>query len=160
MEQATIEFDKDPQLAELQVSYKSQRKTKDRLKVTGPDDLADYFRSIWDEDTIDLLESVYLVCLNGAHHAIGWIKLSTGGLNSATVDPRIVFGIALKCGARSIILAHNHPGGGIDPSPEDYAISKKVKEVGDLLGIKLLDHFIVTSDSHCSMSETAQWRFI
>lgn len=68
--------------------------------------------------------------------------ISVGTLNSSLVHPREVFRKAIKNGADSIILLHNHPSGDPVPSPEDIEVTRKLKEVGQLVGIPVLDHLV------------------
>lgn len=76
--------------------------------------------------------------------------ISIGTLNASLVHPREVFEPALSLHAASIIVAHNHPSGSLDPSQEDKEVTKRLKQAGDLLGINLLDHIIVTKSGYLS----------
>lgn len=79
-------------------------------------------------------------------------RVSVGSLNQSIVHPREVFKSAVYSSAAAIILVHNHPS--LDPAPsrEDIEITRRLKECGELLGIKLLDHIIV-GDSYVSFVE-------
>lgn len=79
--------------------------------------------------------------------------VSVGSLNASIVHPREVFRPAIKHGAASIVLLHNHPSGDITPSPDDIALTKRLKEVGSVLGIEVLDHLIIGADgtTYCSL---------
>lgn len=70
--------------------------------------------------------------------------ISIGTLDSSLVHPREIFEPALQLSAAEIVLAHNHPSGSLEPSDEDIAITKRVADAGDLLGIALVDHIIVS----------------
>jgi DNA repair protein RadC len=70
--------------------------------------------------------------------------VSVGILDASLLHPREVFEPALQLSAAGVILAHNHPSGKIDPSDEDIAITKRIADAGDLLGITLVDHVIVS----------------
>ena len=94
-----------------------------------------------------------MICLNGSHEAIGWVRVSTGGLNSTSIDPRIIFGVALQTASTAIIVAHNHPSGSLEPSNQDKEVTQTLKEAGKLLKIKVLDHIILTKDSSFSFEE-------
>ena len=149
-------------LAELKVSYRRGRARKALRPEDGP--ILDvrsserYLRSVWDKDTIDLREDFLLVCLNNAHEVLGWVKIASGGMNTANIDPRIIFGVALQAASSSIIVAHNHPSGGVPkPSAEDIAVTKRLREAGRLLGMRLLDHIILTRDGCYSFAESAEW---
>ena len=73
--------------------------------------------------------------------------MSVGGLTSAVADIRLLFGTALKILATGIVISHNHPSGNTRPSLQDRNLTKQVKEAGELLDIKLLDHIILTPEN-------------
>ena len=110
------QFERSPRLAELKVAYRSRTKAEKRQPIRGPEDVERYLRAIWNKSTLELVEEFVVVCLNGSHEAIGWVKVSTGGLTSSQVDPRVVFAIALQTASTAIIVAHNHPSGSLEPS--------------------------------------------
>jgi DNA repair protein RadC len=151
-------FERSPHLAELKVSYKRRRKVE-AGQLTMPWIIASattaeaYLRSAWDQDALELVEEVVVVCLNGGHEGLGWVKVSRGGFAQATIDPRVVFGVALQAAASAIILAHNHPGGTANASPEDLHVTRRLVEAGKLLGISVLDHIILTQDGAFSMAD-------
>ena len=70
--------------------------------------------------------------------------VSIGTLNLSIVHPREIFKLAILKSANSIILAHNHPSGNIEPSEEDIKVTEMLRKAGELLGIKVLDHVIVS----------------
>jgi DNA repair protein RadC len=70
--------------------------------------------------------------------------ISVGTLDASLLHPREVFEPALQLSAAGVVLAHNHPSGNLEPSDEDIAITKRIAEAGDLLGITLVDHIIVS----------------
>ncbi|MNK92754.1 hypothetical protein D3C87_1128900 [compost metagenome] len=71
------------------------------------------------------------------------------------MDSRILFTIALKATATSIIICHNHPSGNLRPSSEDIRITEKIKQAGKLLEIEVHDHLIISENSYFSMAEKA-----
>ncbi len=79
--------------------------------------------------------------------------ISIGILNSSLVHPREVFEPAIKNTASQIIITHNHPSGDSQPSTEDIQITKRLVKAGEILGIEIIDHVIVTADSYFSMKE-------
>ncbi|MFO0808991.1 MAG: JAB domain-containing protein [Gemmataceae bacterium] len=151
-------FERSPNLAELRVSYKRRRKSQ-AGQLAMPWFIASavtaeaYLRSVWDRDTLELVEEFLVVCLNGGHEVLGWVKVSRGGFAHAVVDPRVVFGVALQAASSAIIVAHNHPGGTTKPSPEDLAVTRQLAAAGKLLGVPVLDHIILTKDAFLSMAE-------
>lgn len=83
--------------------------------------------------------------------------IAEGTVNQCIVYPRIVMEKALRVGAASIILAHNHPGGGIKPSEADWLITERLFTVCKLLDIPLLDHLIISHQEVVSLKEMARW---
>lgn len=88
----------------------------------------------------------YLVCLtlDGANRLIAKRTITIGTLTASLVHPREVFADAIADRAAAIIIAHNHPSGSLMPSQADHEVTKQVKAAGELLGIELIDHIIVT----------------
>ena len=138
-------------IAEVQISYSSHIKAKDRMKVTGSMDAASAFRAIW--PAYDHIEFSYMLMLNRQNQILGYHQLSKGGMTGAVVDVRVIFQVALKSCATSLILAHNHPSGNLDTSDADRKITRQIKEAGLILDIPLLDHLIMTTDSYLSMAD-------
>jgi len=79
--------------------------------------------------------------------------ISIGSLNASIVHPRELFKAAIKVSSAAIILAHNHPSGDPNPSPEDIEITKRIWEGGQILGIKILDHIIIGDNKYVSLKE-------
>jgi DNA repair protein RadC len=145
------EFERSPKLSELKVTYRRRGAASGRKKVAGSFDAARYLKSVWDRDRIELIDEFVMVCLDGGHQPLGWLKVSTGGLTAAPVDVRVVLAVALQAASSALIVAHNHPSGCLDPSPEDIALTRKLKEAAAIVGIRLLDHIIITKDSSFSL---------
>ncbi len=91
--------------------------------------------------------------LNGAHEVIGVRVISKGLVNRTMVHPREVFADAITDRACAVAVAHNHPSGRLDPSPEDMEITRKLKKAGDFLGIPLLDHIVFSESGYFSFVE-------
>ncbi len=79
--------------------------------------------------------------------------VSIGTLNTTLIHPRECFKTAIRQNCCSVIFAHNHPSGSLEPSAEDIAVTKRLTDAGKLLGIEVLDHIIVTNESHKSFKE-------
>jgi len=97
-------------------------------------------------------EEFHALLLNSRHRVIREILVTRGLLDSALIHPREVFRPAVGEGAAGIILVHNHPSGDPSPSKEDGNITNRIKEAGETLGIKLLDHIIVGKGSFFSFT--------
>ena len=83
--------------------------------------------------------------------------VSVGILDQTIVHAREVFRAAIMDNAKAIIIAHNHPSGNVNPSENDKTLTKKIKECGDILGISVLDHIIVSRKNYYSMNEMGVW---
>jgi DNA repair protein RadC len=142
-----------PNLAEISVSYSSKVKSKERRKITSSKEAEAILRVIWSEGKIELREEFYILLLNRANDVLGWCQIGAGGLTGTVCDPRLVFSIALKCLACSVILAHNHPSGNTQPSASDIQLTKNLYEGGKLLEITVLDHLILTAEGFYSFAD-------
>lgn len=91
------------------------------------------------------------ILLNTKNQVIGTDKVSVGTLNSSVVHPRELFRNAIKRGAASVILLHNHPSGDPTPSREDKDITHRVMEAGKIIGIEVLDHIIIGDNKFISL---------
>ncbi len=101
-------------------------------------------------------EHFIILCLNSKNLITGYDIISIGILNSSLVHPREVFHSAIKKSASKIILIHNHPSGITDPSDQDDMITKRLKEVGDIIGINVVDHLIIVRDDYYSYKENSR----
>jgi DNA repair protein RadC len=95
-------------------------------------------------------EYFVMLTLDGARRLIKKHTIFIGTLNASLVHPREVFVLAIKDRAASIIIAHNHPSGSPDVSVQDREVTKRIKEAGELMGIKLDDHIIIAGDGFVS----------
>lgn len=93
-----------------------------------------------------------MLCLDARNNLID-DDVSIGTLNASLVHPREVFKKAIEANAAKVIVAHNHPSGDTEPSPEDIALTRRLGEVSRIVGIELIDHIIVTTDKFVSMKE-------
>ncbi len=82
--------------------------------------------------------------------------ISIGTLDASLVHPREVFEPALRHGAASVIVAHNHPSGSAEPSPEDLEVTVRLRDAGRLLGITLIEHLVLTRDTHATIDKKQQ----
>ena len=124
------------------------------FKITGPADVANFVRSILTDNSREHFVALYL---NASHQVAAYSIVSIGSANSAPVAPRELFQRAVLTGAISIVVAHNHPSDSTEPSPEDRAVTKRLRDAGQLLGIKVLDHLIVTDSAYMSLKEDEGW---
>ena len=98
-------------------------------------------------------EEFWILYLNNSNKVIHKALLSKGGITGTLVDVRLVLKQALELGAVAIILAHNHPSGGLKPSAADKHITQKLKLASEALDIKVLDHLILTQYGYLSFAD-------
>jgi DNA repair protein RadC len=109
--------------------------------INSPDTASSFFHSVM--DNIYDKEAFVVAFLNTKNRVIDHEVVSVGTINSSLVHPREVFRNAIVNKANSVILCHNHPSGDLTPSKEDISITQRLKETGNLLGIRVLDHLII-----------------
>jgi DNA repair protein RadC len=102
-------------------------------------------------------EVFYVLLLDGKNRVQGEVRVSEGSLTAALVHPREVFAPAIRDAAAALILVHNHPSGDPTPSAEDQAITQRLRQVGELVGIRVLDHVVVGRGRWASMAEEGGW---
>ena len=107
------------------------------------------------EDENDQLKEHFWVLGLNSRNIVIYIELvSLGTLNASLVHPREVFRFAIQKSVCSIILSHNHPGGEARPSEDDLKLTKRLTDAGEILGIEVLDHIIITENDFFSMKES------
>jgi len=99
-----------------------------------------------------LHEEFHIVWLDNRHRIIDCQKLFTGTIDGASVHPREVVRAALNCNACAAILAHNHPSGLAEPSTADRAITSELRDALRLVGVRILDHIVVSAGECVSMA--------
>ena len=98
-------------------------------------------------------EQFIIACLNTKNEPTNITVVSVGTLNKAIIHPREVFKTAILSNAASVMAFHNHPSGETTPSQQDIQLTNRLYEVGELLGIKLLDHLIIGDRTFTSLKE-------
>jgi DNA repair protein RadC len=142
----TIELVNIQMVRERTVFYNGNR-------VTAPHQAAEAFISIVGNPD---REYFLAFMVDGKNRITSVSVISQGSLNQSVVHPRETFKAAVLANAASVIVAHNHPSGDLVPSREDIEITRRLKEAGDILGIKVLDHVIVNTDTRESASFVQQ----
>ena len=141
------------QVAEIQLTYKSNVKPSQRPKINSSRDAHNVLQETWDQTKIELVEQFKVMLTNRANKVLGIFEVSTGGISGTVADPKLIFAAAIKAAASGIILAHNHPSGNLQPSQADIDLTRKIKEAGRFLEIQLLDHIIITSEGYYSFAD-------
>ena len=141
------------QVAEIQLTYKSNVKPSLRPKITCSKDAYEILLETWDGTKIELVEQFKVMLMNRAQKVLGIFEVSTGGISGTVADPKLIFAAAIKAAASGIILSHNHPSGNLQPSQADIDLTRKIKEAGRFLEIQLLDHIIITTEGYYSFAD-------
>ncbi len=134
------------------LEFARRRIRPEGTKITSPTDVLPLIRHYADRKQEHLL----CISLNGANEVIATRVITIGLLNRTQIHPREVFADAITDRAASIILAHNHPSGNVSPSKEDEAVTRRIKESGEVLGVQLLDHLVFTLRDYYSFKEHGQ----
>lgn len=135
------------------IREKSETYYDGRKSLNNPDDAAKLFKEYYEENFDMDKEHLSIIMVDTRNKMIGISLVSMGTINQAITHPREVFRPAVMTSANSIFLCHNHPSGDPTPSKEDINSTKRLKEAGKILGIKLLDHIILGDNRHESLLE-------
>lgn len=141
------------QVAEIELTYKSNVKPSLRPKINGSKDAYQVLFENWDKKKLELQEQFKVMFMNRANKVLGIYELSTGGMAGTVADPKLIFAAAIKSAACGFILSHNHPSGNLTPSQADIDLTRKLREGGKLLEVQLLDHIIITSEGYYSFAD-------
>ena len=110
--------------------------------IDSPESCAGLIETVFDASNL-AEERLWLIALNRGRKVSGVFEVSHGTLTASLVHPREIFSRAMLASAASIILAHNHPSGGLTISDNDRTVSRTIKQAGELLGIMLDDHLVL-----------------
>jgi DNA repair protein RadC len=136
-------------VSEISVQYKSGFICE--ATINNIQDAYALFLAIWDEERISFQEQFVALFLNPRGKTVGYKLIATGRSDSAPVDVRLIASLVLHTLAVSVIVAHNHPSGFLEPSDSDIAITRKLKRALNLIDVKLLDHLIISKYGYKSL---------
>ena len=129
----------------------NREKLGDRFTIRKSQDIYDYMR---DKASHLSTESIWILLLNRKNAVLECRTVSSGGTSATVFDLKhILRQILITPGVECIVMVHNHPSGNLRPSPQDDTITRQLAEGCNYIGIKLLDHVIVTQDGHYSYSD-------
>jgi DNA repair protein RadC len=134
------------------IEFARRRIKPDGSKIETPADLLPHVRHYADRKQ----EHFLCASINGANEILNIRVVSIGLIDRSPVHPREVFADALADRAAAIIVAHNHPSGGVEPSHSDIGITAQLKAAGEILGIELLDHIIFNRTGYFSFLEAGR----
>ncbi|WP_242961474.1 RadC family protein [Peptostreptococcus faecalis] len=136
--------------AALEIGNRVSSYRPEKYSIKNPHDLYKYYI----QEMRYLKKEVFkVIVLNTKNEIITDEDVFIGTLNQSIVHPREVFVEAIKRNGNSIILMHNHPSGNPSPSDEDIDVTNRMRECGDILGIKVLDHIIIGDGIYYSLEE-------
>ncbi len=137
---------------EIRISYYRDDSKLFGGSVSNPNDVAEFVRKLIPGGEMELQEQFFVLYLNRANAIIGYYRHTKGTMTATLVDTRLVLATALKSGATTLILAHNHPSGNTRPSDSDVLMTRKLKTAAESMEILVLDHIIVTKESFFSFA--------
>lgn len=141
-------------LAALELGRRSLlREPADRVQLRTPRDVALH---LLPEFGARAVEQFGIVLLDTKHRCLKTTVLTVGTLDRSVVHPREVFREAAAARAAGIVLFHNHPSGDPSPSADDVVLTRRLVEAGELMGIEVLDHLVLTATRYCSLRETGR----
>lgn len=145
--------------AQVVAAYEAGRRVRaepssDEQPIRSADDVAR--RMSASLDGLDR-EEVWVLLLDIKHRVLGTHVVSVGHLSGAPVHPRELFKEAIRRSAAAVVVVHNHPSGDPTPSPDDLALTRRLCQVGEVVGIELLDHVILGDNTHVSLRELGAW---
>lgn len=122
-------------------------------RLSGSADVYAHFRPL----AAELVETFHAVLLDQKHRVLRTVEISRGTLTASLVHPREVFRPVILEAAAAVLFVHNHPSGDPNPSREDIDITKRLREVGELVGVRVLDHVIVGRGRYVSFVDDGYW---
>ena len=146
MEQPTLNVNSYNQVSVQKFYVKEKVKSSNQL--SSPDAVYNEMKELALADQ----ESLWVIYVNTKNMILGKDMVSLGGIDSASVDMRILFRRILLNNATSFFIVHNHPSNSIEPSSSDKNLTKTIKEASELLQLRLLDHIIVAEDEYYSFN--------
>lgn len=142
-------------VSEIDIVYKKKVtcKVSERPQINSSDDTYQLLMHYWNQDKIELIEEFKVLFLNRSNRVMQIMHVSSGGMTGTVADPRVIISVALRIGACSMVLAHNHPSGSLKPSKQDEDITYKLNQAVKYFDIKILDHLIVSTDGYYSFTD-------
>jgi DNA repair protein RadC len=136
-------------IACMELARRFYKNDKNIVKISSPSDVLPLVSFLAGKKQ----EHFVCITLSGAHEVISVRTVTVGLLNHSLVHPREVFADAITDRAAGVICVHNHPSGTLEPSSQDIAVTRQLAEAGTVVGIRLLDHLIVSESGFLSLKE-------
>jgi DNA repair protein RadC len=129
-------------IREARLTFTGKRRKVHPDSFREPAAVAAYLRQQIGAEAVEVFGAI---ALDGRHRPLAYYVVSRGTVTASLVHPREVFRPALMLGACALIVAHNHPSGDPEPSPEDISVTKRLADAGKLLGVPLLDSLVIAA---------------
>ena len=141
------------QVSKIDLVFVQKGIIKDRPCVKSSHDAYDIFKSVWDDNHIDMVEEFKVAYLNRSNYVLSIFELSRGGITGTVADPRHIITAGLQQNSVSMILAHNHPSGGLKASKADEDLTQKISHAAKFFDMKVLDHVIMSREGYYSFAD-------
>ena len=128
-------------LRELSIGYSPKETPLPQIRNSS--DAYRLLKELFEPNSLGLNEQFVVLFMNRGNRVIGGLKAFKGGISAMVVDHRIIFATALKVLASGIVIAHNHPSGNLEASEGNLKLPKRIREVGEILDVRLIDHLIL-----------------
>ncbi len=139
--------------AALEIGYRMWKESaKEKKSLKSAEDVYEFCKDM----ILMSVEYVRVIVVDSQLGAIAVRDVTVGTANSSLIHPREIFNIAVRYPSAGVILVHNHPSGNTEPSHEDERSTIRIKDAGEILGIKLIDHVIVSSQGYYSFSKSGK----
>lgn len=137
--------------AALEIARRTKtREFKEGERFINSSSVYEHFSGLRDKKK----ETFIALLLDGKNKKIKEVRISEGSLTASIVHPREVFNPVIRDSAASVIFVHNHPSGDPSPSKEDIEITKRLKQVAELIGVRVIDHIIIGGNGYTSFADT------
>jgi DNA repair protein RadC len=136
------------------MAYSLKEKYERKSIIAHRHDVEEYLRFYFGQRRDEYVAALFL---GNKNQVLETEIIAEGTVNQCVVYPRMIMEKALRYGAASIIIAHNHPGGGLRPSESDWALTERLFVICNLLEIPLLDHLIISQQEVVSLKELPRW---
>lgn len=120
--------------------------------LSSPEEVKNMLNSVF-RHGYETEEVAYLICFDIRMKPVGVFEISRGTIGMSVMNPREIIMKALLCNATTIIVAHNHPSGDATPSQTDIETSKRINEACKIVGLKLADSLIISTEQFCSLKQ-------
>jgi hypothetical protein len=149
----SLTFEKGSYTFYSDFKLKKSKKLVQVDKLNSKDMVADFLRKhIYAKDEIEAREVCHVLFCDTQNKVMGCLRIAEGGLDYVAIDIRLVFAAAFTLGAQNLIITHNHPSGSLAPSDADLDFTKKLNNQCKFMGVRLLDHIILTNDGSFSFA--------